>query len=797
MKAARASTSVFAVFVLAVLVCSPVNAFIEGFVPGESGFEGAVTVVSEKEERAFGVVEVKVPYRDVYGAPKEGLARVVVHRGQMRSQSPIPAFCHVHYEKDVGGAKKWCTRGWAVFTAHYTGKDEGYPIDAAVANGNNQARAIIQWVRRLPFIDRTHLHIDGGSQGGYMALAISADMFPVTSTTSDAPVVNWAYNLNYFELNKGPMKYPVKDIADSPLPVVCAVTMLADWCYTYFGNDLSADAWYYVSPISYLDRIANPVLLTCATGDMLVPMEQMTRNGLPPLEMDRFPEGYQRDFDTVTVCEKARVTFEECVPEEDRFIHIEPRQENSYELTLEIFKDPKQKPKEGPANKDKPWSKTHQWSFLYCDEGPPNPYAPHSSYAWAMSPDSFTAHYRRAAPSPDILNAAKLDRLMQRYTLKLKDLPALANGEPVNRLNFGPLEQRDVLAGLLDYAGMGEAHEARLIALYEECPIKPFGAIVSVAGLREALAAAAVRGQGNEEKQAVENHGVFEVSQLRCVIGNNAQMGKHSERYNGVFSITAPGIGESPFVEAYAGLNLEHYFDARPRPQDRDLLFEPRLAPMAFQRINATTAELHQPPTPNYGVESWTRFEVKEPYYIDTHYRCVPTKDVFEGGFIGVFWASYINAPDNKGIYFLTEGASLDDPHWVQFCTQVHGAESSVLHEADQAAVAFEAPGNLLYGRPAHLRYSVPFFYGRFRDRVLIYIFRPGPIIRFAHSPSGGGRTPKGDDTNPAWDFQLIVPDYEVGKEYGLTMRLVYKAWGGRDDVLKEVRGYLELPASP
>jgi hypothetical protein len=66
--------------------------------------------------------------------------------------------------------------------------------------------------------------------------------------------------------------------------------------------------------------------------------------------------------------------------------------------------------------------------------------------------------------------------------------------------------------------------------------------------------------------------------------------------------------------------------------------------------------------------------------------------------------------------------------------------------------------------------------------------------LRFAHSPSGGGKANTGDDTNPAWDFQLVVPDYEVGKEYGLEMRVVFKPWVDRADVLNEVRAYLGRP---
>jgi hypothetical protein len=74
---------------------------------------------------------------------------------------------------------------------------------------------------------------------------------------------------------------------------------------------------------------------------------------------------------------------------------------------------------------------------------------------------------------------------------------------------------------------------------------------------------------------------------------------------------------------------------------------------------------------------------------------------------------------------------------------------------------------------------------------VLIYIFRPNPYLRFAQSPSGGGNTPAGDDTNPAWDFQLVIPNPEANRTYPLDLRVVYKPWAGRADVLREVKNYL------
>jgi hypothetical protein len=70
---------------------------------------------------------------------------------------------------------------------------------------------------------------------------------------------------------------------------------------------------------------------------------------------------------------------------------------------------------------------------------------------------------------------------------------------------------------------------------------------------------------------------------------------------------------------------------------------------------------------------------------------------------------------------------------------------------------------------------------------VLILIFENSEGIRFSHSPTGGGLTENGNDTNPAWDFQWINPNYAVGKKYQFRYRVVYKKWVDRADVLAEV----------
>jgi len=456
---------------------------LENVLEDETGFSGAVTTVSIERDGMCDVALARVPYLNIYGEAKEGRARLVVLRDRIKSPEPLPAFCHVHYEMGVDAARKWAKQGWAVFTAVY---NEDAPIDVSPGDGNNLARAIIQWARRCPFIDGQRLHLDGASQGGYMVLAMCADMFPVTSATSDVPVVNWAYNFAYFEANR-PLIAGFDKPFDAPLPVLAAVIMLADMAYEHFGNNLGDDTWYYLSPISKVNYVANPIMITCCTGDMLVPMEQMSRSRIPTCDYEGFPEGYRREFDALTLNDKARVAFEELLPPEQVFIHTEPLQENSYVVTTGMRLGTEDRPGEKPPLLDRKWSPEHQWSILYLNEGCVKPYSDHFTYVWNTAPESFVAHYRDAKPAPEILTGQKLVRLMERYDNAMSGLPVLKNGETVNRRNYDYLERRDVIAGLVDYIGMGERHESRLVSLYENCARKPLGDNISRSTLSDLL----------------------------------------------------------------------------------------------------------------------------------------------------------------------------------------------------------------------------------------------------------------------------------------------------------------------
>jgi hypothetical protein len=283
-------------------------------------------------------------------------------------------------------------------------------------------------------------------------------------------------------------------------------------------------------------------------------------------------------------------------------------------------------------------------------------------------------------------------------------------------------------------------------------------------------------------------HETFQIGDLTAVIGDNEAYDDRRAGYNGIHRLVHRTLPDRSLF-GIAGLNLEHIFDGEQDQLnlagDRRIFFEPRNHPMTFRRIAEDEAELHQEPTPTYRLESWTRFKLQAPHAIDFTFRCKPHQHAFRNGYIGLFWASYINAPENKGIYFR------DPRGWVQLCTQEHNNQSTVRHVDDTLELKFlDVPQQCLYKNFSPLRYAEPFYYGYFgTTHLFLLMFDRVEGMRFSQSPSSGGPP---SFPNPAWDFQFIVPKYEVLQEYGFRARAVYRERCSREEIEQEVRSWRE-----
>jgi len=464
-----------------VLPCCAVVASNRAVLKSESGFPGAVTVAAEESDGDLLVATANIPYLDVRAKPAAGQARLFVLRDGIKSGQPHPVFFSATYELEAAIARRWCSRGWIVVTPHYG----QYGQQPAIGDGFNLDHAIVEWTRRLPLVDRSHLQVNGSSQGAYMALCLAADFLPIEAVTADAPILNWDYNLCYLLTNKAAAEFGHAAYDKSPLPFLCPVIPLADQAVQLFGSDLTSDNYYGLSPISFLDRVTSPVLLTWSTADMLVPLDQATRTRLARFDGSRFPTNYHRAFDLLTGCKQARKVLEDVVLPSSLHWDVLPLPENPTEFLMSIALAGQSPTLPKPAYQDLPWSPNHQWSFCLLDEGSPVPSAGHRRYLWSAFPDSFVAAYRQRPPAVALLNQAKLEYLLQRYTAHLDHPPSLAGGKSANRLNYAPIEEWDVVTGLLDYAGLGEAYAQNLRALYASGSRHPFGRDLDLAVLRK------------------------------------------------------------------------------------------------------------------------------------------------------------------------------------------------------------------------------------------------------------------------------------------------------------------------
>ena len=442
------------------------------------------------ESKGFHIGEavLRFVYLDIQGKPKEAQARLLLRRDMVESAQKIPLAFFAHYELLQPDCVPVCEKGWAVLTPHSN-------AELFMGNSDNLNLALLEWARRLPFVDRAHLLIEGASAGGYMTLTMASELFPVAAAVVDVPAVNLCYNIAYLAKNERLGLGAVTstgdplDFKDAPIPIFGAFTGGIPLATELYGDDFSSPAYRNLSPIRHLDRITCPVSLAASTADVLAPMPQISQRHFVPPDAGTFPEGFEMRLDALVSVPEMRRPLLDVLPEEKRTLYVHKISENTPDLdpmaVLTVTEG------EAPGQPfDRPYDERKQWSIVILDEGPPTPRSAHYRYHYKHTTDSFKAHYQKAPLSREQLTLVKLQRLMERFTDKLSDLPVLRSddgtGKPAHRLNFASLEQLDVVTGLLDYADQGPEFERRLQGLYEQLQeeLKPWGPALEMSHLR-------------------------------------------------------------------------------------------------------------------------------------------------------------------------------------------------------------------------------------------------------------------------------------------------------------------------
>ncbi|MFM1559069.1 MAG: hypothetical protein ACKJSK_07160 [Roseibacillus sp.] len=288
---------------------------------------------------------------------------------------------------------------------------------------------------------------------------------------------------------------------------------------------------------------------------------------------------------------------------------------------------------------------------------------------------------------------------------------------------------------------------------------------------------------------AEDHHAVLKRGGVTAIIVDNAAVDVpalpgHRAGYSGVASLGHEKRPANLFVPPYAGLNFEHIHDGTTAGLREK--FEPRRFPMQLRIVDEYTVELYQAPTGNWKLESCGRYHLLEDGVIEYTFECIPRAGGYRNGYLGLFWASYIDRPERKSIHFRGRGrAETGKGRRIEGITPSHGTDSShgPSHAPTLPKVDPDFPLTLV-NHPSSYLYTEPWYYGVSHGMAFAQIFRQRDRIWFAQSPTGGGKT------NPAWDFQWFVPEPRIGEAYGFVMRAAYLPFKSHEQTEKTIAAH-------
>ena len=387
-------------------------------------------------------LQIEYAYRNPLGQVVTGKAKIYCPTQDDQIPSGLPLFYSAGYELDDGNAVLQASRGFAVATPQAL---EANPLVRTI----NPDAALLHLVRALPFIDDSKVIIGGGSAGGYATLLLAAETFPISGAVPSVPPINWGYNAAYFlqreqdESRKDP-KTPATPVFDVIIPIVRQGIGL-------YGGQTSDETYFRHSPLAHLNTITCPVSVYWTTADMLVPIDQVGKTYVRPVDAAQFPPGFTFDPSKLTTTPIGRSTLIELLPETEYEVFV---------FDESFVKDQIVKTATTKQPAELPISLTKRWSITILDEGAPEPKVGHLKHPIPWSQQAFVQKMVATELAPGQLTLPKLERLLDRYAGR-EWLPT-----KLKHLDDPTLEQADVIRGLRTFVKSGVRQKQQFKQLY-------------------------------------------------------------------------------------------------------------------------------------------------------------------------------------------------------------------------------------------------------------------------------------------------------------------------------------------
>lgn len=415
-------------------------------------------------EKPVALVEAEFTCLDFHGKEKKARTKLYLpDKLQTDPTAKVPLYYLAGYEVIDQVALSHVQRGWVVVCPAQV---KTHPL-ALTANSD---LALLHIARSLPFVDDAKVVIGGGSAGGYMALLLAAETFPLAGAVTDVAPMNWGFNGAYL------FKQYDKVLAASftgqgrEMPFLATVTTLLLPAKQLYGTKYGDLLWFRHSPLCHLSTITCPVSALWSTADMLVPMQQIGDRWVRPFDPKEFLEGFTMDPARLTATREGRLRLTDVLADEEYEVFTVPVPDTvppDKSIGIPTFHSdtfaagdtaPLDKPIELPVSARK------RWSVTILDEGPPRPKLGHFKHNLNIAREEFFRRILNGSPPASQLTAPKLERLMDRYAGK-EWLPT-----KLKHLDYAESERADVLRGLTTYVTASPENAQTFTRLYRQLP---------------------------------------------------------------------------------------------------------------------------------------------------------------------------------------------------------------------------------------------------------------------------------------------------------------------------------------
>ena len=311
-------------------------------------------------------------------------------------EQPMPLIYVPHYEMAENAAelRRYLEQGWAVASpTNVLPSHNGLLTDDDLVFNN----AALYTLRHMDEFDNQRIAIVGGSAGGYTTLMLSALQMGNCVSIATAPIANVYFNFyQYFQMaQRDDAPFFLKLVRDSFAPIL-----------DNFPDVKDTERWEAFSAVGLADCFNSPLVITHVTSDILVPIDQITREFTYDHEGNSMPEDFSTRLSEDNPGVLGRSLSDELPAELTHVEHI-------------IIEDL-------DADSDLPYNEEKLFNLNIYDDGPTESYGSHratSGTGVVNDVPYLKAMFDRGLVQNEILTNGKLILLLERYMGESVQLP--------------------------------------------------------------------------------------------------------------------------------------------------------------------------------------------------------------------------------------------------------------------------------------------------------------------------------------------------------------------------------------